>query len=125
MDLSNSLGALVVGTGDLSESSLGWCTFNGDHMSMYHVNSGVPKTLVSYMVRWCANELFDGSLSETLLDILETPITPELLLLDDNGQQNQETEEIIGPYELHDFSLSYDSFRMRSCQNNFFGRACF
>ena len=105
MDLSNSLGALVVGTGDLSESSLGWCTFNGDHMSMYHVNSGVPKTLVSYMVRWCANELFDGSLSETLLDILETPITPELLPLDDNGQQNQETEEIIGPYELHDFFL--------------------
>jgi len=105
MDLSNSLGALVVGTGDLSESSLGWCTFNGDHMSMYHVNSGVPKTLVSYMVRWCADELFDGPASETLLDVLETPITPELLPLDDNGQQNQETEEIIGPYELHDFFL--------------------
>lgn len=105
MDLSNSLGALLVGTGDLSESSLGWCTFNGDHMSMYHVNSGVPKTLVSYLVRWCADELYDGNASETLLDVLGTPITPELLPVDDQGKQSQETEEIIGPYELHDFFL--------------------
>jgi NAD+ synthase (glutamine-hydrolysing) len=105
MDLSNRLGALVVGTGDLSESSLGWCTFNGDHMSMYHVNSGIPKTLVSYMVKWCADELLEGAASETLLDVLGTPITPELLPLDDHGRQSQETEEIIGPYELHDFFL--------------------
>lgn len=105
MDLSNSLGALVVGTGDLSESSLGWCTFNGDQMSMYHVNSGIPKTLISYMVQWCADELYGGVVSETLLDVLGTPITPELLPVDDDGLQSQETEEIIGPYELHDFFL--------------------
>jgi NAD+ synthase (glutamine-hydrolysing) len=105
MDLSNSLGALVVGTGDLSESSLGWCTFNGDHMSMYHVNSGIPKTLVSFMVKWCSDELYEGDASETLLDVLGTPITPELLPVDKHGRQSQETEEIIGPYELHDFFL--------------------
>ena len=105
MDLANKLGGLVVGTGDLSEAALGWCTFNGDHMSMYHVNAGIPKTLVSYMVRWCAEELFEGAASETLIDVLGTPITPELLPLDDSGCQPQETEEIIGPYELHDFFL--------------------
>jgi NAD+ synthase (glutamine-hydrolysing) len=94
-----------VGTGDLSESALGWCTFNGDHMSMYHVNAGVPKTLVRYLVEWCADEIFEGELSEVLRDVAATPISPELLPVDEQGASTQETEGVLGPYRLHDFFL--------------------
>ncbi len=105
MDLANLESAIVVGTGDLSESALGWCTFNGDHMSMYHVNAGVPKTLVRYLIAWCAEELFSGEAAKVLADICATPITPELLPPDKDGNLLQETERTIGPYELHDFFL--------------------
>lgn len=105
MDLANQLGGLVVGTGDLSEAALGWMTFNGDHMSMYHVNAGVPKTLVRYLVSWCADELFTGDTAAVLRDIVDTPITPELLPLGAGEQLEQKTEDTIGPYELHDFFL--------------------
>lgn len=105
MDLANDVGGLVIGTGDLSEAALGWCTFNGDHMSMYHVNSGVPKTLVRYLIRWCAESVFSGSVSETLHDICETPISPELMPVDISGEMSQHTEDLVGPYELHDFFL--------------------
>lgn len=105
MDVANQIGGLVVGTGDLSEAALGWMTFNGDHMSMYHVNAGVPKTLVRYLVAWCADELFSGETAAVLRDIVDTPITPELLPLGEGEQLEQKTEETIGPYELHDFFL--------------------
>lgn len=105
MDVANQVGGLVVGTGDLSEAALGWMTFNGDHMSMYHVNAGVPKTLVRYLVAWCADELFTGTTAAVLHDIVETPITPELLPLGADAQLEQKTEDTIGPYELHDFFL--------------------
>ena len=105
MDVANQIGGLMVGTGDLSEGALGWMTFNGDHMSMYHVNAGVPKTLVRYLVEWCADEVFDGETSTVLRDIGATPITPELLPLGENDALEQKTEETIGPYELHDFFL--------------------
>ncbi len=104
MDLANKEGGLVVGTGDLSELALGWCTFNADHMSMYHVNAGVPKTLVRHLVQWCAAEMFEGEVSRVLLDVCETPISPELLPHAE-GEITQRTEETIGPYELHDFFL--------------------
>lgn len=106
MDVANQVGGFVVGTGDLSELALGWATFNGDHMSMYHVNAGVPKTLVRYMVDWCADEEFSGETSRVLRDISASPITPELLPLKD-GRLQQETEATIGPYVLHDFFLFY------------------
>jgi NAD+ synthase (glutamine-hydrolysing) len=105
MDVANQIGGLVVGTGDLSEAALGWMTFNGDHMSMYHVNAGVPKTLVRYLVSWCADEVFTGATTEVLRDIVDTPITPELLPLGEGEQLEQRTEETIGPYDLHDFFL--------------------
>ena len=105
MDLANQTGGLVVGTGDLSESALGWCTFNGDHMSMYHVNAGVPKTLVRYLIEWCAEELYAKEAGEVLFDIADTPISPELLPLDAEGGIEQKTEDVVGPYELHDFFL--------------------
>jgi len=105
MDVANQIGGLVVGTGDLSEAALGWMTFNGDHMSMYHVNAGVPKTLVRYLVSWCADEVFTGATAAVLRDIVDTPITPELLPLGEGEQLEQKTEETIGPYELHDFFL--------------------
>ncbi len=105
MDLANQVGGIVVGTGDLSEAALGWCTFNGDHMSMYHVNSGVPKTLVRHLVEWCAEEEFEEPVKSLLLDIAATPISPELLPLDANAGLLQKTEETVGPYELHDFFL--------------------
>lgn len=105
MDLANKHSGLVVGTGDLSEMALGWCTYNGDHMSMYHVNAGVPKTLVRSVVEWCADELFAGEISGVLHDICDTPISPELLPLADNGVLAQRTEDYVGPYELHDFFL--------------------
>jgi NAD+ synthase (glutamine-hydrolysing) len=104
MDVANEQGGFVVGTGDLSEAALGWMTFNGDHMSMYHVNAGVPKTLVRYLVAWAADAAFDGETARILHDIVDTPITPELLPLKD-GQLEQKTEDTVGPYELHDFFL--------------------
>jgi len=105
MDIANREGGIVVGTGDLSEAALGWCTFNGDHMSMYHVNTGVPKTLVRFLVEWCAQEVFEGVLSQILHDVTATPISPELLPLDEKGASLQETESVLGPYALHDFFL--------------------
>lgn len=105
MDLANKVGGFVVGTGDLSEAALGWCTFNGDHMSMYHVNSGVPKTLVRYMVEWCADAEFTGKTSAVLRDIAATPISPELLPVAKDGGLQQQTEDVVGPYELHDYFL--------------------
>jgi len=113
MDLANQRGGIVIGTGDLSEAALGWCTFNGDHMSMYHVNSGVPKTLVRYMVEWCAREPFRELAGEVLRDICATPISPELLPPTATGQVQQKTEDLIGPYELHDFFLYW--FVRRQC----------
>lgn len=107
MDVANQVGGFVVGTGDLSESALGWCTFNGDHMSMYHVNSGVPKTLVQFLIKYVAENEFqqDSQTYTVLLDILNTPISPELLPTDAKGKIAQKTEDTIGPYELHDFFL--------------------
>jgi NAD+ synthase (glutamine-hydrolysing) len=105
MDMANKHGGFVVGTGDLSEAALGWCTFNGDHMSMYHVNIGVPKTLVSYIIRWCADTQFSPEIATVLRDISAIPISPELLPVDPDGVLQQRTEEIIGPYELHDYFL--------------------
>jgi len=105
MDLANQVGGFVVGTGDLSELALGWCTYNADHMSMYGVNAGVPKTLVRYLVGWCADKEFSGETADTLRDISDTPVSPELLPPDCNGEINQKTEEQVGPYLLHDFFL--------------------
>ena len=105
MDLANMKGALVVGTGDLSELALGWCTFNGDHMSMYGVNAGVPKTLVGAVVRWLARRTKRPETRRALLDIAETPISPELLPPSPDGAHTQQTEHTLGPYELHDFFL--------------------
>ena len=105
MDIANKQGGLVIGTGDLSELALGWCTYNGDHMSMYSVNCGIPKTLVKYLVQWAADNVAEETTSEILLRILDTPITPELLPPDEQGGIQQKTEDIIGPYELHDFFL--------------------
>jgi NAD+ synthase (glutamine-hydrolysing) len=107
MDISNKEGAILVGTGDLSELALGWATYNGDHMSMYSVNSSVPKTLVRYLVRYAALKEVDEKTSDILLDILDTPVSPELLPKDTNGNISQKTEDIVGPYELHDFFLYY------------------
>ncbi len=106
MDIANEIGGLQIGTGDLSELALGWATYNGDQMSMYHVNAGVPKTLVRYLVEWAAEE-FGGGAAEVLRDICATPITPELLPLGDQGALQQKTEATIGPYVLHDFFLYY------------------
>jgi len=105
MDIANKVGGLVIGTGDLSEMALGWSTYNGDHMSMYSVNCGVPKTLVRFLVKWVGDNVAEDGTKEVLRRILETPITPELLPPDKGGKINQKTEEIIGPYELHDFFL--------------------
>ncbi len=105
MDKANKIGGLVIGTGDLSEMALGWCTYNGDHMSMYAVNVGVPKTLVKYLVQWAADYLFEAETRKVLLSILDTPISPELLPTDAEGEIAQKTEDIVGPYELHDFFL--------------------
>ena len=107
MNKANMLGALVIGTGDLSELALGWCTFSGDHISNYSVNSGVPKTLVQYLIRWFAESYTRNEIRDTLLDILDTPISPELLPPDAKGSISQKTQDEIGPYELHDFFLYY------------------
>ncbi len=104
MDIANKTGGMVIGTGDLSELALGWATYNGDHMSMYAVNSSVPKTLVRYIIRHEA-ENAEPALKEVLLDILDTPVSPELLPADEKGEISQKTEDLVGPYELHDFFL--------------------
>ena len=111
MDISNQTNGIVVGTGDLSELALGWATYNGDHMSMYGVNASVPKTLVMHLVGWIAENRFTDaeangrSVKEILMDIIDTPISPELLPADENGEIAQVTEDLVGPYELHDFFL--------------------
>lgn len=106
MDISNKEGGIVVGTGDLSELALGWATYNGDHMSMYGVNSSVPKSLVRYIIRYASSKA-DKALSAVLKDILDTPVSPELLPADEKGEISQKTEDLVGPYELHDFFLYY------------------
>ena len=106
MDIANRVNGLVIGTGDMSELALGWATYNGDHMSMYGVNAGVPKTLVRHLVKYYADSFGDGGLSEILADVLETPVSPELLPPVD-GEIAQRTEDLVGPYELHDFFLYY------------------
>lgn len=105
MDYANKIGGLVIGTGDLSELALGWATYNGDHMSMYGVNASIPKTLVRYLVNWVAQTGVDALSRNTLLDIIDTPISPELIPADENGNIKQKTEDLVGPYELHDFFL--------------------
>jgi NAD+ synthase (glutamine-hydrolysing) len=107
MDLANQIGGFNVGTGDLSELALGWCTYNADHMSMYHVNAGVPKTLVRYLIEWFAESEVSDEAAQILLDICATPITPELLPLGEGETLEQKTEESIGPFDLHDFFLFY------------------
>ena len=105
MDVANRENGLVIGTGDLSELALGWATYNGDHMSMYGVNGSIPKTLVRYLVEWTAHNRVDDSSRAILLDIVDTPISPELIPADENGNIKQKTEDLVGPYELHDFFL--------------------
>ncbi len=107
MDVANKEGGMVLGTGDLSELALGWATYNGDHMSMYGVNASVPKTLVKYLVRWFAIRSTDSRITESLNDIIDTPISPELTPADNQGNIAQKTEDLVGPYELHDFFLYY------------------
>lgn len=107
MDVANKEGAIVLGTGDLSELALGWATYNGDQMSMYGINAGIPKTLVKYIVQWYAIHTDDEGLKPVLGDIIDTPISPELIPADDKGKITQKTEDIVGPYELHDFFLYY------------------
>jgi NAD+ synthase (glutamine-hydrolysing) len=119
MDIANMEGGFVVGTGDLSESALGWSTYNGDHMSMYGVNAGVPKTLIRHIIQWVMDHKLSGDyedkdfsadntlLKRTLKDIMETPISPELLPPDKDGKIAQKTEDTVGPYVLHDFFIYY------------------
>ena len=107
MDTANKEGALLVGTGDLSELALGWCTYNADHMSMYGVNTGVPKTLVRHIVQYVADTCGNDTLRDVLVDILDTPVSPELLPTAADGTIAQQTEKLVGPYELHDFYLYY------------------
>jgi NAD+ synthase (glutamine-hydrolysing) len=112
MDVANMCGGMVIGTGDMSELALGWATYNGDQMSMYGINSSVPKTLVKYMVEWYANNRAEGALREALLDVVATPVSPELLPPSEGGDIAQKTEDLVGPYELHDFFL-YCALRRR------------
>ena len=105
MDVANQVGGMVIGTGDLSELALGWATYNGDHMSMYGVNGSVPKTLIQHLIRYEITRTTDRQLAETLRNVIETPISPELTPADENGQIKQKTEDLVGPYELHDFFI--------------------
>ena len=110
MDIANDCGGMVIGTGDLSELALGWATYNGDHMSMYGVNASIPKTLVGHVVRYCANQAKENGqekVAAALFDILDTPVSPELLPANADGKIAQKTEDLVGPYELHDFYLYY------------------
>ncbi len=105
MDVANQCNGFVVGTGDLSELALGWCTYNADHMSNYGVNASIPKTLVKYLVKWVAQNSVDPESKNTLIDIIDTPISPELIPANEKGEIQQKTEDLVGPYELHDFFL--------------------
>lgn len=107
MDIANQVGGMVLGTGDMSELALGWATYNGDHMSMYGINAGVPKTLVRRLVRYIAEGEDDERCQKALIDVIDTPISPELVPADKNGNIKQKTEDLVGPYELHDFFLYY------------------
>ena len=122
MDLSNELGGFVIGTGDLSELALGWATYNADHMSMYGVNASVPKTLVRHLVRYAA-DVFGGNIAATLLDVLDTPVSPELLPPTGDGDIAQRTEDLVGPYELHDYFLYY-LLRFGFTPGRIFRQAC-
>ena len=122
MDLANELGGFVIGTGDLSELALGWATYNADHMSMYGVNASVPKTLVRHLVRYAAGA-FGGRAEQTLLDVLDTPVSPELLPPTGDGQIAQRTEDLVGPYELHDYFLYY-LLRFGFTPGRIFRQAC-
>ena len=123
MDIANQVGGLVLGTGDLSELALGWCTFNGDHMAMYGINAGVPKTLVRYLVEWCAEEEFGGATAQILRDVAATPVSPELLPPTASGEIAQVTEEHVGPYRLHDFFL-YNTVRLHFGPRKIYTLAC-
>ncbi|MBR4755521.1 MAG: NAD(+) synthase, partial [Bacteroidales bacterium] len=130
MDTANQENGLVIGTGDLSELALGWCTYNGDHMSMYGVNASVPKTLIKHLVLWAAKNVFtspaeiDGrTASGILVDIVQTPISPELMPADSKGQIKQRTEDLIGPYELHDFFI-YNFMRYGYSPSKIYFLAC-
>jgi len=105
MDIANQVNGLVIGTGDLSELALGWATYNGDHMSMYGVNVGVPKTLVRFIVQWVSENQMDPATAVILADVIDTPVSPELLPATEDGLISQKTEDLVGPYELHDFFL--------------------
>lgn len=107
MDYSNKINGLVIGTGDLSEIALGWATYNGDHISMYSANANIPKTLVRTMVEYIANNQIDETVRQTLMDVIATPVSPELLPCGEAGEIKQKTEDVVGPYELHDFFLYY------------------
>ena len=110
MDIANDCGGMVIGTGDLSELALGWATYNGDQMSMYGVNASIPKTLIRHLVSHCANTADangNKKLAEALRDVVGTPVSPELLPADESGEISQKTEDLVGPYELHDFYLFY------------------
>ena len=122
MDIANKTGGIVIGTGDLSELALGFATYNGDHMSMYGVNCSIPKTLVRYLVKYVADSS-NTELKKTLYDVLDTPVSPELLPPDENGEIAQQTEEIVGPYELHDFYL-YNMVRWGFSKEKIFRMAC-
>ena len=122
MDIASQNGGIVVGTGDLSELALGWATYNGDHMSMYGVNASVPKTLVRYIIEYEMGRCSEGA-AAVLKDILDTPISPELLPAD-NGSISQKTEDIVGPYELHDFFL-YHMLRSGASPARIFRLACY
>ncbi len=122
MDIANQVGGFVIGTGDLSELALGWATYNGDHMSMYGVNASVPKTLVRHLVRYAA-DAFGGQIAQTLLDILDTPVSPELLPPTGAGEIAQRTEDLVGPYELHDFFL-YHLLRFGFAPGKIYRMAC-
>lgn len=126
MDYANKVGGMVVGTGDLSELALGWATYNGDHMSMYGVNAGVPKTLIRHLVNYIAQTGVDEQSKATLLDIIDTPISPELIPADEQGNITQKTEDLVGPYELHDFFLYYYlRFGLRPSKIYFLARRAF
>lgn len=105
MDIANKIGGLVIGTGDLSELAIGWCTYNADHMSMYSVNCGIPKTLVKFLIQWYADKKCKSDIKNILYDVINTPISPELIPPSLDGKIKQKTEDIVGPYELHDFFL--------------------
>ena len=123
MDVANRENAIVIGTGDLSELALGWATYNGDHMSMYGINAGIPKTLVRHLVEWEATNNYDGDIRNILLDVVNTPISPELIPAKEDGTIKQKTEDLVGPYELHDFFI-YHFMRSGYTPSKLFYLAC-